>query len=933
MKDVEIIGMLKSYVQKSLVGVGALKGAPCKIQSITDGDGFHTVKFEWTDDAGTSHTSDMIVNDGSDIASITQDGATITVKLSDDTSHDFIVPTVQGPKGDKGDKGDTGAGVPEGGTAGQVLVKKSSTDYDTEWGTPAGGGDMLKSVYDTDNDGKVDSAENADTVDGHTVAKDVPADAVFTDTVYDDTEIRGEIDDKVDKIDGKGLSTNDYTNADKAIVDGVTSALSNKVDKVTGKGLSTNDYSDADKAIVDGVTSALAAKADKSTVDGILDGTNIDSFADVETALADYQTKNLTTPITVDGVQKTTVEDTLSALNEFGEDERDMRYLYNCKNLLSAMTSPHTSRDVVFTPNDKGEITCSGSVSISPSYIHAIPIDQSALVVGKKYILSGLPDDSTNCYIKIYESGGYVEISGGTKTRMITYDGTNIKSWDCGVRTVGTDATGKVFKPMLCLKSDYDNDPTYVPPANTNQYLSAKKADWSAVNALYNDVSGTKNILESVGANSTTIRSVLFTKNSDGSVTASGTQDGTGGGSYYHVNDYIYGDGKKYILTGCPEGGSRTTYRIYLYDNTTGSTGEVATDSGSGSSVTLISGHTYICNIHIGPSQTVSDLTFHPMLRLASIQDDTYVPYAKTNQQLTAENEALTNNINVNGSKNVLASLTPSGTYLGITISRNESGDIVVNGTATASPTTISLFDRTFKHLGEATILKFTDLGIDKTKKYVFSRAEKVSNFRYNIRVMNGTTQVAEIKLGNDDGLYTVIDFSQYTCDGLKAGIVVANGTTITNKVFSAMLCLESDYDLDPTYQPYAKTNRELTKKIDIVGNLFTTTTKVVDNITHGIATTVATLENLPIGTYVVSGQFNSDSAMSGGGLVQFASSGVIQNGASCSTMINQGFKANAGLTGIFNVTNATNQINLQIYTANADLTVSSARLAAIRIA
>ena len=98
-------------------------------------------------------------------------------------------------------------------------------------------------------------------------------------------------------------------------------------------------------------------------------------------------------------------------------------------------------------------------------------------------------------------------------------------------------------------------------------------------------------------------------------------------------------------MTGCPEGGSRTTYRIYLYDNTTGSTGEVATDSGSGSSVTLISGHTYICNIHIGPSQTVSDLTFHPMLRLASIQDDTYVPYAMTNQELTTLNQLQTGTI------------------------------------------------------------------------------------------------------------------------------------------------------------------------------------------------------------------------------------------------------------------------------------------------
>lgn len=48
---------------------------------------------------------------------------------------------------------------------------------------------------------------------------------------------------KVEKVNGKGLSTNDFTNADKQKVDTIT----NKVDKVEGKGLSTNDYTNEDK--------------------------------------------------------------------------------------------------------------------------------------------------------------------------------------------------------------------------------------------------------------------------------------------------------------------------------------------------------------------------------------------------------------------------------------------------------------------------------------------------------------------------------------------------------------------------------------------------------------------------------------------------------------------------------------------------------------
>lgn len=36
----------------------------------------------------------------------------------------------------RGPQGDPGVGVPPGGAAGQMLVKKSGTDYDTVWRTP-----------------------------------------------------------------------------------------------------------------------------------------------------------------------------------------------------------------------------------------------------------------------------------------------------------------------------------------------------------------------------------------------------------------------------------------------------------------------------------------------------------------------------------------------------------------------------------------------------------------------------------------------------------------------------------------------------------------------------------------------------------------------------------------------------------------------------
>lgn len=64
--------------------------------------------------------------------------------------------------------------------------------------------DMKKEVYDRDNSGIVDNAETANT---HTVDTNVPADAVFTDTVYDDTELRSEVDNKVTaSVNGEKLN-------------------------------------------------------------------------------------------------------------------------------------------------------------------------------------------------------------------------------------------------------------------------------------------------------------------------------------------------------------------------------------------------------------------------------------------------------------------------------------------------------------------------------------------------------------------------------------------------------------------------------------------------------------------------------------------------------------------------------------------------------
>lgn len=95
------------------------------------------------------------------------------------------------PQGEKGDPGEPGQdGFSPTVTTEKVGKTTTITITDAEGEHTAtildgadgqGSGDMRTEVYDVNQNGIVDDAEK---VNGHTVAKDVPADAVFTDTTY-----------------------------------------------------------------------------------------------------------------------------------------------------------------------------------------------------------------------------------------------------------------------------------------------------------------------------------------------------------------------------------------------------------------------------------------------------------------------------------------------------------------------------------------------------------------------------------------------------------------------------------------------------------------------------------------------------------------------------------------------------------------------------
>lgn len=288
MKDVEIIGMLKSYVSKSLVGMGALKGASCQIESITSVTGGQKITFLWIDTSDVSHRSELIVPDGEDgvgIDSISKTATaglvdTYTITLTDGSSSTFDVTN--------GAKGDTGAGIESvektetSGLVDTYTITLTSGETATftvtngEKGDPGDDGFSPTIVEDegnteeiyrldiTDKNGTIvtpnlkgggsggttnyNALDNRPQINGVTLAgnkstsdlgitipthtSDLTNDSNFVTSTQLSTALSGYtnttdlsalLDTKVDKVDGKGLSTKDYTAADKTKLDGIES--------------------------------------------------------------------------------------------------------------------------------------------------------------------------------------------------------------------------------------------------------------------------------------------------------------------------------------------------------------------------------------------------------------------------------------------------------------------------------------------------------------------------------------------------------------------------------------------------------------------------------------------------------------------------------------------------------------------------------------
>lgn len=204
--------------------------------------------------------------------------------------------------------------------------------------------------------------------------------------------------------------------------------------------------------------------------------------------------------------------------------------------------------------------------------------------------------------------------------------------------------------------SAWDTTPT---AASTKPVISdGIKTQFDKANnelADVNNILGSKNILPNK-ATTQVINGVTFTVSADGSINVNGTA--TADAILHFIPNTtgklsaFFSKGGNYIISTGTTGAGPNVFFGIEYTGSTWDIGEWLTYSTQTSKEIYIDGSklnnsssVIECYVKVNSGTTVSNKKVYPMLRPSNIKDDTYVPYSKTNYELTTEISNLANRL------------------------------------------------------------------------------------------------------------------------------------------------------------------------------------------------------------------------------------------------------------------------------------------------
>lgn len=240
---------------------------------------------------------------------------------------------------------------------------------------------------------------------------------------------------------------------------------------------------------------------------------------------------------------------------------------------------------------------------------------------GDAYILAFIECDADSDLPGVSDFSGWI-IDKGSKAHVI--DGNTDYMLDSNGNWIPQDRSPY---SDVYTKSEVDSLLTPI----TDDIMSLYTADSDLrgnISKLIND--GAKNRLNVFQTASQTINNVIWTINSDGTVTANG-QASANSFLYLIPNNTNIAYGVETFISGCPSGGSASTYEIQVAQ--TG--GTTYHDYGDGELIPFDYVYRYfVCCVRSG--YTANNLIFRPMICDSWKYDFTpeFVPYSPTNAEI-----------------------------------------------------------------------------------------------------------------------------------------------------------------------------------------------------------------------------------------------------------------------------------------------------------
>ena len=341
------------------------------------------------------------------------------------------------------------------------------------------------------------------------------------------------LDDKVDKVTGKGLSENDYTDTDKAIVDNVATDLAGKADKVTSA--TNNDFAtlDASGNLTDSGISKDIVPSNAATNNKLVTANDISTLSDKANKVTsatngDIATLDSNGDLTDSGFSKDIIPSTATTSNKLATNA-DLPTELNDLSDDVVITNPQNNQIFAYNgtsgkwENKTGQETIGGLVFKGSILFANLPT--TGMTNGDAYdIKDAFTTDSR------FEEGVGIECGAGTDVVWVADE----NKWNILTPSGVYSFNGRTGA-VLPATSDYDAD--QIDYDNTTSGLTATDVQ-DAIDEVNSDLSshtGNTNNPHSVTATQVGLGNVVNTGDSDTPVSG-GTTKFTTGGAYTELN-------------------------------------------------------------------------------------------------------------------------------------------------------------------------------------------------------------------------------------------------------------------------------------------------------------------------------------------------------------------------------------------------------------